>query len=194
MKITTTKKLDLTFKAIIQSLAKLQKEIDSSQLEEFIKVLVSAHSLDRTVFVYGFGRSLLIGKAFSMRLMHLGFKSYVIGEVITPAINAEDVFIVISRTLSNKAIPPAINIAKNCKARVVVITSKEDSPPLKKGDDLLVVPDLKSNATKTPSANTPLGTLFEVSTMVLLDCVVAELMHQMGITEEEMEARHANIE
>ncbi|MCW4038461.1 MAG: SIS domain-containing protein [Candidatus Bathyarchaeota archaeon] len=193
MKITTTKKLDLTFKAIIQSLAKLQKEIDSSQLEEIIKVLVSAHSSDRKVFVYGFGRSLLIGKAFSMRLMHLGFKSHVIGEVITPAVNAEDVFIVISRTLSNKAIPPAINIAKNCKARIVVITSK-DSPTLKKADNLLVVPDLKSNAVRTPSANTPLGTLFEISTMVLLDCAVAELMHRMGITEEEMEARHANVE
>jgi 6-phospho-3-hexuloisomerase len=124
----------------------------------------------------------------------LGFKSYVIGEVITPAVNAEDVFIVISRTLSNKAIPQAIDVAKNCKARVVVITSKGDSPLLKKADDLLVVPDLKSNAVRTPLANTPLGTLFEVSTMVLLDCVVAELMHRMGITEEEMEERHANVE
>lgn len=28
--------------------------------------------------------------------------------------------------------------------------------------------------------------------MVLLDCVVAELVHRLGITEEEMEARHAN--
>jgi len=194
MKIITTKTLDFTFKAIIQSLVKLQKEIDSSQLEEFIKVLVSAHSSDKRVFVYGFGRSLLMGKAFSMRLMHLGFKSYVISEVTTPAVNAEDVFIVISRTLSNEVIPPVIDIATKCKARIVVLTSKRDSPTLKKADDLLVVPDLKSNADRTPSANTPLGTLFEVSTMVLLDCVVAELMHRMGITEEEMEARHANVE
>jgi 6-phospho-3-hexuloisomerase len=126
--------------------------------------------------------------------MQLGYKSYVIGEVITPAVNAEDVFIVISRTLSNEAIPTTINVAKNYKARVVVITSKGDNPTLKKTDNLLVIPDLKSNAIRTPSANTPLGTLFEVSTMVLLDCIVAELMHRMGITEKEMEARHANIE
>ena len=194
MKITTTKKLDLSFKTIIQSLVKLQKEIDIGQLEEFIKVLLSAHSSDRKVFVYGFGRSLLIGSAFSMRLMHLGFKSHVIGEVITPAVNAEDVFLVISRTLSNKVIPPAIDVAKSYKARIVVITSKGDSPTLKKADNLIVIPDLKSNAVRTSSANTPLGTLFEVSTMVLLDCVVSELMHRMGITEKEMEARHANIE
>jgi 6-phospho-3-hexuloisomerase len=194
MTITTTKKLDLAFKAIIQSVVKLQKEIDSSQLEAFIRVLVSAHSSDRKVFVYGFGRSLLMGKAFSMRLMQLGFTSYVIGEVITPAVNAEDIVIVISRTLSNKAIHRTINVAKTYKARIVVITSKGDNSPLTKAENRLVVPDLKSTADRTLFEYTPLGTLFEVSTMVLLDGVVAELMHRLGITEKEMEVRHANIE
>jgi len=34
----------------------------------------------------GVGRSGLIGRAFAMRLMHLGFEVYVLGETITPAV------------------------------------------------------------------------------------------------------------
>ena len=40
----------------------------------------------------------------------------------------------------------------------------------------------------------PLGTLFEIGTMVFLDSIIAELMHRLGKTEKEMKARHATIE
>lgn len=38
------------------------------------------------------------------------------------------------------------------------------------------------------------GTLFEDTTMVLLDAVIAELMHRLRKTEDEIRSRHANIE
>ncbi|MEM4752364.1 MAG: 6-phospho-3-hexuloisomerase, partial [Sulfolobales archaeon] len=38
------------------------------------------------------------------------------------------------------------------------------------------------------------GTLFEVTTMVMLDAVVAELMVRLGKTEEDLKKLHANIE
>lgn len=129
-----------------------------------------------------------------MRLMHLGFKSYVIGEIVTPPVNPNDVFLTISRTLSNEMISVAIDKAKNCKAKIAVISSKDDSYLLKKTDIFVIVPDSKSNTINIPETNTPLGTLFEISTMVFLDCVVIELMRRLGITEKDMEARHANIQ
>lgn len=188
------KNLDLYFKEIIQSLVKLNKEIDASQLEKFIKVLVDTFYSGKNVFLYGFGRSLLVGKSFSMRLMHLGFKSHVISEVVTPPVNSDDVFLTISRTLSNELISVVIDKAKNCKAKIIVISSKDDSYLLKKADNFVIIPDFKSNTANIPELNTPLGTLFEISTMMLLDCVVVELMSRLGITEKDMEARHANIQ
>jgi 6-phospho-3-hexuloisomerase len=188
------KNLGLSFKRIIQSLVKLQKEIDASQLEKFIKVLVDTFSSGKNVFLYGFGRSLLVGKSFSMRLMHLGFNSHVIGEVVTPPVNPDDVFLTISRTLSNELISVAIDKAKNCKAKIIVISSKDDSYLLIKADNFVIVPDFKSNTANISEMNAPLGTLFEISTMMLLDCVVIELMSRLGITENDMEARHANIQ
>ena len=194
MKISAVKTFNLTFKAISQSLEKLQKEIDTDQLDDFIKVLVGAFHSGRKVFVYGAGRSLLVGKAFSMRLMHLGFRSYVIGEVVTPAVSANDIFLVISKTLSEESLFMAIETAKKFEARIIMMTSVEGNSILKKVDNLILVPDLKSTMVRMHGANTPLGTLFEISTMVLLDCAVAELMYRLGITEEEMEKRHANIQ
>lgn len=48
------------------------------------------------IFVVGTGRSELVGKAFAMRLMHLGFNVHVVGEVTTPAIRDKDCLIAIS--------------------------------------------------------------------------------------------------
>jgi len=48
------------------------------------------------VFVAGEGRSGLMGKAFAMRLMHLGLTVYAMGESITPAVRGGDLVVVIS--------------------------------------------------------------------------------------------------
>jgi len=40
----------------------------------------------------------------------------------------------------------------------------------------------------------PLGTLFEDTAAVFLDGVIYALMKELGVNEEEMAARHANIE
>ena len=191
--MSNKKNLDHYFKEIIQSIVKLQKEIDTSQLEKFIQILTDTFYSGKNVFLYGFGRSLLVGKSFSMRLMHLGFKSHVIGEVVTPPVNPDDVFLTISKTISNTLISTAIDNAKNCKAKIIVISSKDDNSLLKKTDNFVIIPEFKSNTAKISELNAPLGTLFEISTMILLDCVTIELMDRLGITEKDMEARHANI-
>jgi len=40
----------------------------------------------------------------------------------------------------------------------------------------------------------PLGTLFEDTTLIFLDGIIVELMNRLGVTEEELMNRHANIE
>ncbi|MDK2874763.1 MAG: 6-phospho-3-hexuloisomerase [Methanothermobacter sp.] len=67
-------------------------KVDEAELEMMISKIMDASS----VFIVGTGRSELIGKAFAMRLMHLGFKVHVVGDVTTPAIRDEDCLIAIS--------------------------------------------------------------------------------------------------
>lgn len=40
----------------------------------------------------------------------------------------------------------------------------------------------------------PMGTLFEVTSLIFLDGLIAQLMVEMGKTEEDMKARHTLIE
>ena len=94
--------------------------------------------------------------------------------------------------------------AKKVKALVVAITSFIDSPLGKISDHVVIVPGRTKVAAETdyfarqvlgiyePLA--PLGTLFEVTVMVFFDGIVHALMDILGIREEDMKRRHANVE
>jgi D-arabinose 5-phosphate isomerase GutQ len=40
----------------------------------------------------------------------------------------------------------------------------------------------------------PMGTVFELSTLLFLEAMIAHVIHERGIAEEEMRSRHANLE
>lgn len=40
----------------------------------------------------------------------------------------------------------------------------------------------------------PMGTTFELSTLLFLEGTVAHIIHNKGIPEEKMRTRHANLE
>lgn len=144
------------------------------------------------IFVYGAGRSGLVAKAFAIRLVHLGFQAFVIGETITVPVQNGDLVVIVSG--SGETIPAVMTaeIAHNLGANVISITGKKDS-------------DIDSFATITLfiSANcdeearkkcAPLGTLFEATVWILLDGIVADLLESKHETEETMKQRHATLE
>jgi D-arabinose 5-phosphate isomerase GutQ len=40
----------------------------------------------------------------------------------------------------------------------------------------------------------PMGTMFELSTLIFLESIVSHLIHEKGIQEDQMKFRHANME
>src|SRR5205085_12472132 len=66
--------------------------IDDGTLQAFLNVLQPA----RRVFLYGRGRSGFVARAFAVRLMHLGYQTYVVGETITAPVARQDVVILVS--------------------------------------------------------------------------------------------------
>ena len=50
----------------------------------------------KRVYVAGAGRSGIIARAFALRLLHLGYDVYVVGETITPALKPGDMLVVFS--------------------------------------------------------------------------------------------------
>ncbi len=184
---------------------KAASEIDRGQVASFIEILVSVYGdPKRKVLVMGAGRSGLVGRAFAMRLLHMGFNAYVLGDTIVPSISENDVVVAISGSGRTKLIVTAAEAAKQVGARVVAITTYPDSPLGRLADVVVRVPG-RTKSTKMddyfarqilgihePLA--PLGTLFEDTALVFLDGVVYALMERLGVSEDEMRRRHANIE
>src|SRR5690625_6284740 len=71
---------------IIKELEEEAKHVDDEQIQGLIQAICEANR----IFVVGVGRSGFVGRAFSNRLMHLGFTVYFIGEPTTPSIQEGD--------------------------------------------------------------------------------------------------------
>jgi 6-phospho-3-hexuloisomerase len=151
----------------------------------------------------GAGRSGLIGKAFGMRLQHLGFNAYVLGDTIVPSISKDDLVIAISGSGTTKLVVTAAEAAKQVDAEIVAITSYPTSPLGRISTHTVFLKGRVEISTKDYFARqilglheplAPLGTVFEDSAMFLLDSIIATLMIQLNVEEADMRKRHANIE
>lgn len=183
---------------------KASEMVDLSQVDRLIDTLLKAYNDRRKILVMGAGRSGLVGRAFAMRLLHLGFNSYVLGDTIVPSISRGDVAIAISGSGRTQLILTAAEAAKKVGATVVAITSYPDSPLGALADLVVWVPGrAKTSRVEDFFARqilgiheplAPLGTLFEDTTAIFLDGVIYALMKKLGVREEDMSLRHANIE
>ncbi len=191
-------------KEISQFVYKASDMINDSEVNTLINILLDALQNNKKILIVGVGRSGLAGKAFAMRLMHLGFNVYVLGDTITPAVYEGDVVIAISGSGTTRLIITAASAAKEVHAKVIAITSHKDSPLAKIADYVVIVPGRTKIATESDytirqilgehEPLVPLGTLFEITLNVFFDSLVAELMQRLGKTEQDLKKRHATIE
>lgn len=143
------------------------------------------------VFVGGMGRSGLVTKFFVMRLMHAGYKAFALGETVTPAIREGDLFIVISGSGETGSMVTNAKKAKEVGAKVVLLSAKSSSTIADIADEVIQV---GTDASYAKVKGLPMGTMFELSTLIFLEAQISHVIHEKGIPEEDMKARHANLE
>lgn len=196
------KSFDAAWKELMKNVQTSLSSVDTKQIDKMIDMMIEAK--DRRILIMGVGRSGLIGKAFAMRLMHLGFDVYVMGETITPSIGLGDLIIVISGSGTTKLVVTAASIAKEVKAKIIAVTSYPWSELGRIADHIVQVKGRTKIAeerdyftrqiTGVHEPLAPLGTVFEMACTVFLDSLIVEFMFRLGKTEKEMESRHATIE
>ncbi len=189
-----------SMKDISEEVLNISKGLDAKQVEEFIQALLKS----KRIFIIGAGRSGIVAKAFAMRLMHLGFDSYVIGETITPALRSKDILVAVSGSGETSLIVSAAKIVKKIGAKLAAVTSYPHSTLAKISDIVVILPGREKTESTTdfmhrelkgeyaPAA--PLGTLFEITALIFLDAVISSLMAALGKKEEDLRIRHATIE
>ncbi|TET59601.1 SIS domain-containing protein, partial [Candidatus Aerophobetes bacterium] len=98
--------------------------VGEKETAEFVESISSC----RRIFHNGQGRSGLIARCFAMRLMHMGFSSYVVGETTTPAIGAKDLLVLCSCSGRKKGSLQLARQARQSGAIIFVLTAELDSP------------------------------------------------------------------
>jgi 6-phospho-3-hexuloisomerase len=175
--------------------------LSDEEVANFTKELLNA----KRIFVMGAGRSGLVAKAFAMRLMHLGFSSFVVGETITPALKAGDVVVAFSGSGETKTVADIAETAKAIGGRICLITSRTDSRIGRIADCIVVI---ESQRDRIPDDGefeirqmmgehksfAPLGTVFETAAMIFADAVISSLMEIIKIDVSAMKERHTTLE
>jgi 6-phospho-3-hexuloisomerase len=157
------------------------KKLDEREVERICELILKA----RNIFVYGVGRSGIVGRMFAMRLVQLGLQAYFVGETIAPVVTDKDVVILLSGTGETQGALLVAQICRRVSAKIISITSSTDNSIYKASDYNIVL------ETNKPSDLAPLGTLFESSSHILLDSMIALLMKMKGESENDLRQRHA---
>jgi 6-phospho 3-hexuloisomerase len=131
--------------------------------------------------------------------MHLDFTVYVIGEIVTPAVESDDLVIALSGSGETSPIVEMSTIIKEKGTKLAVVTSNKDSR-LGSLADITVrisgrpnidsVSFLERQLTGISISFAPLGTIFEINVMILMDSVIAGLMLATGKSEADMKQKH----
>lgn len=140
------------------------------------------------IFIFGVGRSGLVGQTFAIRLVQLGFKVYFVGDMTTPILDEDDLLILISNTGKTMSVVKTAEIAKRMGTRVYAITAHKSSNLAKNSDDVLLIKP-KNDAEMSQKA--PLGTIFEDAALLFFDTIIPELMKKLNASEEDMRNKHA---
>jgi 6-phospho-3-hexuloisomerase len=170
---------------IASHITKFAHTLDEASVSDLINGIMNA----KRIFLIGAGRSGFVARAFAMRLMHMGFDAYVIGEATTPAIKPEDILIAVSGTGKTPLIADLGVVAKRIGSKLATITTEKDSILANDSDIIVVIPGKNINESyETQIA--PLGTLFELTALVFLDSLISDMMVRKGISEKDMNERH----
>jgi 6-phospho-3-hexuloisomerase len=175
-------------------LNEVKKTLDSSNFDNldcFVNKIINADK----IVVFGAGRVGLVMKTFAMRLSHLDFECYFIGDVNLPKTNSGDLIIIGSGSGNTKSVVTIAEIAKNNGLEVVSITSNPDSNIANMSSSLIhIICETKEAKSGNRFSIQPMTTLFEQSLLIFLDSLILVLMKKMDETHESMLERHNSIE
>jgi 6-phospho-3-hexuloisomerase len=118
-------------------------------------------------------------------------------------VHKNDVVIAISGSGETRSVSDLGRIAKDIGATLITVTSNRDSTLGHISDATLEIHGrskedaggyLERHMRGEYSHLTPLGTSFEISSLVFLDALVAELIFIAGASEADLKSRHTKLE
>ena len=183
-----------TIDEIAENLYKNREIVDYEKIFQLIEIFIKTYTNNRMVFVYGAGRSGFIGKCFSQRLMHLGFKTCFISDTITYKYKAEDLLLIVSGSGETTSPLAIAKKAKEIGGKLILITANPLSGIAKLADLTIQIEGKTKDKALLNETLAPYTSLFDISTLAILDTIGGIIMKRIGVSEEEIDKKHASIE
>jgi 6-phospho-3-hexuloisomerase len=182
---------------ILSKIKEVTDKISPEDFNNFINLIIKTPR----IYIIGAGRSGLVAKAFGMRLVHLKKKVFIVGETITPAMGKGDALIAVSGSGKTTWVVETAKASKALGGKVASITWDPKSELARFADVVVQIPseaiprEVSGYTTRELMGVPlpPLGSLFEISSLIFFEACVLELMNRLGIEEEEMRKIHANL-
>ena len=174
-----TQSLDYLLDKIQETVCSIDEDKQSKLIDSILEA--------KTIFIYGSGRSGLVGQLFAVRLVQIGLDVHFVGDMTTPIIGKDDLTILISNTGETMSAVQTANIARRIGSKVISVTGNSSSK-LAHASNMVI--ELKHDSAKD-SQYAPLGTVFEDAVSIFFDSIVPCIMKKKGINENDMRKRHA---
>lgn len=177
---------------LLELLANLEA-VDGKELTDFSEAIINA----KHIFLAGSGRSGLAIRAFANRLMHLGLKVSVIGDITTSYAVKGDLLIIGSGSGETQSLVAIAQKAKRNGVQIALNTISSESTIGKLADVKFILPGASPKVEDEKSIGTsiqPMGSSYEQLSFIIYDAIIMNLMSAMGENENTMFARHANLE
>lgn len=122
-------------------------------------------------------------KAFAMRLMHIGLKVHVVGDVVTPALKNGDLLLLASASGETASLVNVATKAKQLGGTVALLTIFPESTLGNLAEVVVRIPaytDKLPDGLDNVKGILPGGSLFEEAVMVLGDAMIVNLAQSTG--------------
>src|SRR5580700_11760299 len=165
------------------------ERVDPTQLELLARELVAA----RRIVFYGAGREGLIMAAIAMRLMHAGFQSYVVGEMVTPPVGQGDVFLASAGPGHFPTIETLLKVAREAGSRTVAVTAQPARAAQMPVDVVIHLPAQTMVDVTAGLSVLTMGTHYEAALLLLGDLLILRLLELTNQKREDMYTRYTNM-
>jgi len=181
-----------------KNLKKILAEIDavlSKTEEKEVLILMEELIKAKTIIAVGAGRVGMAARGFAMRLGHLGFKAFTLGDSTVPSLGKNDLLLVCSGSGETQTIFDLAAIAKNNGSKIALITGNKKSRIGKLSNVIVEIKaPSKTKSIKGFNSIQPMTALNEQCLNIFFDTVVLLLMRRLNENHKTMWRRHSNLE
>ena len=180
------------YPTVLREIEETLGEVDKTNISNFVMQILHAPR----IFIAGVGRTGLVMRFVAIRLMHLGIEVQILGDITTTAVSKNDLLLIGSGSGETGSLFSIAKKANNLGIHILLISINPDSSIANLAQECLKIPapSPKLIHKQDKTSIQPMGSLFEQSLLLTLDCIVGMLIQEKQLDADSIFMNHANLE